>query len=67
MDVIDCKQNLFIYIIIKRYTLKKFYSIIININAFKKFTAGYKQYFIYKTTVNGNIDINTTQTRAINI
>ena len=32
--------------------------IIINIGAFKKFTVGYRQYLIYKTTVNNNMDIN---------
>jgi hypothetical protein len=52
------KQDPFIYIIIKRYTSKEFYSIIINIGAFKKSIIGYRQYLIYKTTTNNNIDIN---------
>jgi hypothetical protein len=38
---------------------KKFYSIIINISAFKKSTIGYKQYLIYKNTITNNININT--------
>ena len=42
MDVMDYKQNLFAYITIKRYTPKEFYSVIINIGASKKSTAGYK-------------------------
>jgi hypothetical protein len=46
---------------------KEFYSIIINISAFKKFTIGYKQYLIYKNTITNNIDINTMQTKAINV
>ena len=55
----DYKQDLFIYITTECYTLKEFYSVIININTFKKSTTGYRQYFIYKTTTNSNIDINT--------
>jgi hypothetical protein len=51
----------------ERYTLKEFYSIIINISAFKKSIIGYKQYLIYKTIINNNIDINTMQTKAINV
>jgi hypothetical protein len=46
---------------------KEFYSIIINIGAFKKSTIGYRQYLIYKNTITNNININTMQTRAINI
>ena len=67
MDIIDYKQDLFIYITTERYTLKEFYSIIINIGTSKKSTIGYKQYLIYRTTINNNIDINITQTRAINV
>ena len=55
----DHKQDLFIYIITKYYTPKEFYSVIINIGTSKKSTAGYRQYFIYKTTINNNININT--------
>jgi len=51
----------------EHYTPKEFYGIIIDIGAFKKSTIGYGQYLIYKTTVNNNTDINTTQTRAVNI
>ena len=58
MDIMDCKQNLFAYITIKYYTPKKFYGVIININAFKKSTVGYRQYFAYKTTISNNTDIN---------
>ena len=46
---------------------KEFYSIIINISAFKKSTTGYRQYLIYKNTIIDNIDINTIQIKAINI
>jgi hypothetical protein len=46
-------------IVIERYTSKEFYSVIINISAFKKSTIDYRQYLIYKTTINNNIDINT--------
>ena len=58
MDVIDYKQDLFAYITTERYTSKEFYSVIIDIGAFKKSTIGYRQYLIYKTTVNNNTDIN---------
>jgi len=39
----------------------------IDIGASKKSTTGYRQYLIYKTTVNNNTDINTIQARAINV
>jgi hypothetical protein len=38
---------------------KEFYSIIIDISAFKKSIIGYRQYLIYKNTITDNIDINT--------
>ena len=38
---------------------KEFYSIIINISAFKKSTIGYRQYLAYKNTIANNTDINT--------
>ena len=41
-DVIDYKQDPFVYITIERYTPKEFYSIIINTGASKKSTAGYR-------------------------
>ena len=66
-DVTDPKQDPFIYITIERYTPKEFYSVIIDIGASKKSTADYGQYLIYKTTANGNTDINTTQTGAVNV
>ena len=59
INITDCEQDLFVYIIIERYTPKEFYSVIINISTSKKSTAGYRQYLAYKTTVNSNIDINT--------
>ena len=59
IDVIDREQDLFVYITIERYTPKEFYSVIIDIGTFKKSTIGYRQYLIYKTTVNNNTDINT--------
>ena len=41
MDIMDCKQDLFIYIITECYTLKEFYGVIINTSAFKKSTVSY--------------------------
>ena len=67
MDIIDYKQDLFIYITTKYYTPKEFYNIIINTGTSKKSTTDYRQYLAYKTTISNNIDINTTQTKAINI
>ena len=58
MDVIDHKQDLFVYITIECYTPKEFYSVIINIGTSKKSTTGYSQYFAYKA-INDYIDINT--------
>ena len=63
----DYKQDLFVYITIERYTPKEFYGVIIDTNAFKKSTAGYGQYFAYKTTINDNMDIDITQTGAVNV
>ena len=60
IDVIDYEQDPFIYITIERYTPKEFYGVIINISTFKKSTIGYRQYLIYKTTINNNMDINIT-------
>ena len=59
IDITDREQDLFVYITIERYTPKEFYSVIINTGASKKSTVGYRQYLIYKTTVNNNTDINT--------
>ena len=67
IDVTDYKQDLFAYITIERYTPKEFYSVIINISALKKSTVGYRQYLAYKTTTDNNMDINITQTGAINV
>ena len=58
-DIIDHEQDPFAYITIECYTPKEFYGVIINIGASKKSTIGYRQYLIYKTTINNNIDINT--------
>ena len=58
-DITDHEQDLFTYITTECYTPKEFYNIIINISTFKKSTADYKQYLIYKTTANNNTDINT--------
>ena len=66
-DVIDYKQDLFAYIITECYTLKEFYSVIIDTGAFKKSTVGYRQYLIYKATTNNNTDIDIMQIRAINV
>ena len=67
IDVIDYKQDPFIYITTERYTPKEFYSIIINTGASKKSTVGYRQYFAYKATINNNADINIIQTKAVNV
>jgi hypothetical protein len=66
-DFTDREQDLFIYITTKRYMSKEFYGIIIDIGASKKSIAGYRQYLAYKNTTADNIDINTTQIRAINV
>ena len=42
IDITDYKQDLFVYIITEHYTPKEFYSVIIDISAFKKSTAGYR-------------------------
>ena len=39
----------------------------IDIGASKKSTIGYRQYLAYKAITNNNMDINTTQTRAVNV
>ena len=62
----DHKQDPFAYITIEYYTPKEFYSVIINTDTSKKSTTGYGQYLTYKAT-NDYIDINTTQTKAVNI
>ena len=59
IDIIDYKQDLFAYITTECYTPKEFYSVIINIGASKKSTISYRQYFIYKATINENMDIDT--------
>ena len=59
MDVTDREQDPFAYVTTECYTPKEFYSVIIDIGASKKSTIGYRQYLIYKTTVNNNTDINT--------
>jgi hypothetical protein len=38
---------------------KEFYSVIIDISAFKKSIISYKQYLIYKNTTADNTNINT--------
>jgi hypothetical protein len=58
-DIIDHKQDLFVYIITEHYTPKEFYNVIINTGTSKKSTIGYRQYFAYKA-INNNIDINIT-------
>ena len=67
IDIMDYKQDPFAYITIKRYTPKKFYSVIIDTGTSKKSTVGYGQYLIYKTTIGDNMDINIIQTGAINV
>jgi hypothetical protein len=56
-----------VYITTKRYTSKEFYGVIIDTSTFKKSTADYRQYLIYKNTTMDNIDIDTTQIGAINV
>jgi hypothetical protein len=38
---------------------KEFYSVIINISAFKKSIINYRQYLAYKNIIINNTDINT--------
>jgi hypothetical protein len=42
MDIMDCKQDLFVYITTEYYTPKEFYGVIINISTFKKFIISYR-------------------------
>jgi hypothetical protein len=42
MDIIDYKQDPFIYITIERYTPKEFYGVIIDIGTSKKSTIDYR-------------------------
>ena len=58
-DITDYEQDLFAYITTECYTPKEFYGVIIDIGTSKKSTVGYRQYFVYKTTISNNIDINT--------
>src|SRR6266702_4236926 len=67
IDITDYEQDLFAYITIECYTPKEFYGIMIDTGASKKSTAGYRQYLAYKTTTDNNMDINTTQTKAVNV
>ena len=57
--VMDHEQDPFAYITTERYTPKEFYGVIIDIGTSKMSTIGYRQYLIYKTTTNNNMDINT--------
>ena len=41
MDIMDCKQDLFAYIITEYYTPKEFYGVIINTDTSKKSTIIY--------------------------
>ena len=63
----DREQDLFVYITTERYTLKEFYSVIIDTGASRKSTVGYRQYLTYKATTNDNADINTMYIRAVNV
>jgi hypothetical protein len=67
MDIMDRKQDLFAYITTEHYTPKEFYGVIIDTDTSKKSTAGYRQYFIYKTTAISNMDINIMQAGAVNV
>ena len=58
-DIMDCEQDLFIYITTECYTPKEFYGVIIDTGASKKSTIGYRQYLTYKATINENADIDT--------
>jgi hypothetical protein len=42
MDIMDYKQDLFVYITTEHYNPKEFYGVIINIGALKKSITGYK-------------------------
>src|SRR6266705_1993197 len=66
-DITDYKQDLFAYITTERYTPKEFYSVMIDTSASKKSTAGYRQYLVYKATTNDNVNIDITQTGAVNV
>ena len=67
MDVTDHEQDPFAYITTERYTPKEFYGVMIDTDASKKSTAGYGQYLAYRNTTNDNMDIDVTQTGAVNV
>lgn len=49
---LEChKSNLFIYINSERYTLDKFYRIIIDTGVSKQITIKYRQYLTYKKNI----------------
>ena len=66
-DITNYKQDLFAYIITERYNSKQFYGIMINTSVSKMSTAGYRQYLAYRNTITNSTDINTSQTRAMNV
>jgi hypothetical protein len=67
INVTDYKQDLFAYITTEHYTPKEFYGVIIDTGTSKKSTVGYRQYLAYRTTTNDNMDIDITQTGAVNV
>lgn len=60
------KSNLFIYILLKRYTLDNFYEIMINTRVSKQLITRYKQYLAYKKNVT-LIQINKAEAWTINV
>lgn len=60
------KSDFFIYITSKKYTLDKFYGIMIDTRASKQLTAKYGQYLVYQKNII-LIQVNKTKTGAVNV
>ena len=60
------KSDFFIYITSKKYTLDKFYGIMIDTRASKQLTAKYGQYLAYQKNII-LIQVNKTKTGAVNV
>jgi len=58
-NITNCEQDLFVYIIIKRYNSKQFYGVIIDIGVSKMSIIGYRQYLVYRNTIINDIEIDT--------
>ena len=67
ISIIDSNSNFFVYIVTERYTVKRFYNIIIDTNASKHFTIDYEQFLIYNKNNNEQIFINTKNVKVVHV